>query len=539
MYSGAGKDMTVRTSMTCGLLLLATSMGAAQVLIPDFRVNRAADNLKGLWRTSVAAMPDGKFAVAWQDFNDYDIPVTEQPRIAVQMFSANASAFGALNLFRGESRSLSIWTSDFLEGNPDIAYMPDGTLLVAVEHEGRLSIGVDDVGSSEVGFGAISSGGEIIDISNGNGVILWNATTRVDWQEHPRIAVDPAGNILLVANGPTFDTRRHSIEMQVFDANGNYAGNPIIPHAADAGPDFNHYFADVATNGEVLVVCWQDGRQEVNFDITAQFYDINGPTGQNLKVNAGDLAGILNIWPSVAMNSSGASVVVWGDARITSAGDVYGQRFNAAGAPVGDNFRISNGRGEIMDRPEVAMLNNGNFMVVWTDSSAVFGDDAFRAMGRQFTADAQPIDEPFVIPGVEVPSGLVNIASDGNAYYCAWLDGRDQSAYWNVYAKKFGPAVTGVESAAAAMPRNFELADAYPNPFNPETTIAFSIAQTSHVEISVFNTVGERVAILAEAPFEAGDHEVIFSARHLPSGVYIYRIQAGGFSDSKKVLLLK
>lgn len=533
--------MIFRKKILWGLLFLVPPIAESQVLIHDFRINSAVDNVRGVWRTSVAAMPDGRFAVAWQDDNDYTIPVAEHPRVAVQMFNANATPFGPLNLFAGESRSITIWTSDALGSDIDIEYTPDGALLVAVEHSGRLSLGGDDIWSSEVGIGAVDNSGDILDVNNTAGVILWNATTRVDWQEDPRITVGPQGDFLLVANGPTFSTRRHSIELQAFDPSGNYVGNPLIPHAEDPGPDFNYYRADVATNGAIHAVCWQDERLDAKFDIAVQFYSNDGTIGKNQQVNSGDANGTINIWPSIAMAPSGNSLVVWADTRVSPAGDIYGQRFNSSGATVGSNFRISAGRGEIMDRPEVAMLDDGSFMVVWTDSSAVFGDNAFRAMGRQFAANAQPTNDPFVIPDSDIPSGLVNIASDGSAYYCAWLDGRDGGDYWNVYAKKFGPAVTSVKLATESdtRPDDFSLADAYPNPFNPETMIEFSIPQTAHVEINVFNMVGEQVAALTDAVFQPGLHKVTFSAEDLPSGLYVYRIQAVGFMDSKKVLLLK
>ncbi len=96
------------------LFLLMTEVVYAQVQAPDFVVNEPAKNLKGLGRPDITAHTDGTFAMAWQDYNDYSMPVAEQPRAAVQIFSASVQAIGPLNLFRGESRSLSIWTSDYV-----------------------------------------------------------------------------------------------------------------------------------------------------------------------------------------------------------------------------------------------------------------------------------------------------------------------------------------------------------------------------------------------------------------------------------------
>lgn len=79
----------------------------------------------------------------------------------------------------------------------------------------------------------------------------------------------------------------------------------------------------------------------------------------------------------------------------------------------------------------------------------------------------------------------------------------------------------------------------YPNPFNPLTTIGYGIKEKSNVKISVLNSIGEEVALLVNEEKESGYHTVEFNASNLPSGVYFYRLQAGSFIESKKMLLIK
>ncbi len=86
---------------------------------------------------------------------------------------------------------------------------------------------------------------------------------------------------------------------------------------------------------------------------------------------------------------------------------------------------------------------------------------------------------------------------------------------------------------------SYQLFDCYPNPFNPETTIRFSVPDDSKVEVSVFNTLGERVSILTNKLFNKGTHNIKFNASALPSGVYFYRIVTDKFTTSKKMILLK
>ena len=88
-------------------------------------------------------------------------------------------------------------------------------------------------------------------------------------------------------------------------------------------------------------------------------------------------------------------------------------------------------------------------------------------------------------------------------------------------------------------PVQYNLSQNYPNPFNQSTTIKFSIPEASNVTLKVFNTLGEEVSVLVNRIMEAGSHEINFNASQLHSGMYFYRLDAGTFSQVKKMTLLK
>jgi len=79
----------------------------------------------------------------------------------------------------------------------------------------------------------------------------------------------------------------------------------------------------------------------------------------------------------------------------------------------------------------------------------------------------------------------------------------------------------------------------YPNPFNPSTTISYSVPSTVHVELSVYDVLGQRVATLVNETISAGQHQVVFDASRLSSGTYIYRLQAGEYSLTQSMMLIK
>lgn len=88
-------------------------------------------------------------------------------------------------------------------------------------------------------------------------------------------------------------------------------------------------------------------------------------------------------------------------------------------------------------------------------------------------------------------------------------------------------------------PNTFSLHQNYPNPFNPSTNIEFSLPQTSNVELRVFDLTGREVVSLVSGVKTAGNHTVSFDASQLSSGVYIYRLKAGEFVQTRKMLLIK
>jgi hypothetical protein len=99
--------------------------------------------------------------------------------------------------------------------------------------------------------------------------------------------------------------------------------------------------------------------------------------------------------------------------------------------------------------------------------------------------------------------------------------------------------ITSVENPPANLPLSFNLGQNYPNPFNPSTTIPFSVPSRSFVLLIVYDELGREVSVLRSEELPAGEYVQRWDASSLPSGVYFYRLQAGAFSETKKLVLLK
>jgi hypothetical protein len=89
------------------------------------------------------------------------------------------------------------------------------------------------------------------------------------------------------------------------------------------------------------------------------------------------------------------------------------------------------------------------------------------------------------------------------------------------------------------VPVDFELSQNYPNPFNPETTIEFGLPEDGHVNVQVYNMLGQVVGDLVDEQLDAGYYSVSWHAAGLPTGIYFYRIEAEGYTATKRMVYMK
>jgi hypothetical protein len=156
---------------------------------------------------------------------------------------------------------------------------------------------------------------------------------------------------------------------------------------------------------------------------------------------------------------------------------------------------------------------------------------------HQFSTDSlfalSQIDSTIVDTSSIAPS-----LQNNTAYF--WRVRAGNAAGWGTFSEtwRFSIVLTSL-SESGALPKQFALDQNYPNPFNPSTTIKFALPKQSHVKLEVFNVLGQRIALLTNEVRQAGYYSVRFNGGNLASGVYIYRLQAGTFLDTKKTVLLK
>lgn len=164
-------------------------------------------------------------------------------------------------------------------------------------------------------------------------------------------------------------------------------------------------------------------------------------------------------------------------------------------------------------------------------SGSVYADSGM-FVGHIRTGDlsSNPWNE-FTITGTYVNNSLNGILS---------VDASHSTGYGTVQLTRTGIVTpNSVRTINASTPAFFSLNQNYPNPFNPSTIISFSVPIKSHVTLKVFDILGREVATLVSEEMSAGNHSQQWNAVNISSGVYFYRLQAGSYTETKKLVLLR
>lgn len=187
----------------------------------------------------------------------------------------------------------------------------------------------------------------------------------------------------------------------------------------------------------------------------------------------------------------------------------------------GDEIAVQNENGKVVGS---GVFKRGKaLLTIWGDNevtkNVTEGAVADEILSLKVWSPDEQKEKAVVVTSLE--NGLTNVALNGELRY-------QTNAVWKAQV-----------SEAIATPSVFSLAQNYPNPFNPSTAIKYGLPHDAKVTLEVFDALGRRVAVLVNAPQPAGYHEAVFQNPALPSGLYFYRLQAGTFVQTNKMVILR
>jgi hypothetical protein len=135
-------------------------------------------------------------------------------------------------------------------------------------------------------------------------------------------------------------------------------------------------------------------------------------------------------------------------------------------------------------------------------------------------------------------STFTDMTGVGGSHYFYRVRGYN-SYVRSAYSNEVNLTLTGIKSDRPGVPDKFDLSQNYPNPFNPSTKITYQLPAAGHVTLKIFDSLGRELATLVNENLAAGYYDATFNADKLPSGIYFYRLAAGGYVSVKKMVLMK
>ncbi|MFH1733958.1 MAG: T9SS type A sorting domain-containing protein [bacterium] len=215
------------------------------------------------------------------------------------------------------------------------------------------------------------------------------------------------------------------------------------------------------------------------------------------------------------------------------------------GDPIGDPQPILCWQTDDIVNPEkLAVSESGNFAVVWAEAYFDDGD----IFCRQFNPDGSLYGNIYQVnsdPVGPLQKEPAVAFGPNDQLYFTWTDFRNEGNQGDIYCKVIEWIdATAVEPEPDPVPLTFALHPPYPNPFNPTTTLTFTLPVASEVSLQVFNVHGQNVlsgsgAIPTTGYYSPGTHTIQFDGSNLASGIYFVRLQAGEFTAMQKLVLLK
>jgi len=223
--------------------------------------------------------------------------------------------------------------------------------------------------------------------------------------------------------------------------------------------------------------------------------------------------------------------VVWEDGRDGNY-EIYYKRSTDGGVSWGADTRLTSISG-ISSSPSVS-VSGSVVHVVWYDNR----DGNFEIYYKRSTDGGMSWGTDTRLTNNSAESRYSSVSVSGSAVHVVWYDNRD--ANYEIYYKRNPTGnVVGITNINSEIPNQFSLSQNYPNPFNPRTVIKFQVASSSSVKLIIYDALGSELETLVNEQLNAGTYEADWNADKFSSGVYYYKLSAGDYTETKKMILMK
>ena len=378
---------------------------------------------------------------------------------------------------------------------------------------------------------------------NSQGDMLWTANgvnicNQAAAQRGPKIITDGSGGAFVT----WYDNRAGDFDIYTQRIGNAGAVEWTTNGVATCTMASDQLKPDICTDGAGgIIVTWYDFRSTTDYNIYAQR---QGPSGAIVWVVDGVVmnnnVAYAQTDPKIVTDNLGGAIISWTDYRTGITADIYAQRVNSTGAVqwTATGVIICTSANDQIKSQLVSDGNNGAY-ITWEDHRNVGNSDIY-AQRIASNAAINWAATGYLICAAANNQTVPVIVSNGNlGAIVVWQDFRN-GVNSDIYETGFNTSgLVSNNNEVSIIPDEFKLSQNYPNPFNPSTSINYSIPTASNVKITIYDALGKNVNELVNKSQVSGNYSVVWNAANMPSGVYIYKIEAGSFSETKKMILIK
>lgn len=344
------------------------------------------------------------------------------------------------------------------------------------------------------------------------------------------IAVDNSGNVYVTGS---YDVSLYNEDYATIKYNSEGVEQWISKYNGPGNADDYTYAIALDGSGNVYVTGGSWGG-ETDWDYTTIKYNSNGieqwAERYNGPGNSSDEA------QSIGVDALG-NVYVTGTSFGSGTGADYATiKYNASG--VEQWVQRYNGPGNANDNAySMAVDNSGNVYVTGGNGKSIIEAGDIATIKYNSSGTEQWI-QSYNGPDNSGDWALaIALDGSGNVYVTGGSVGSE--TYFDYVTVKYSQSATGVYQTTSDLPGKYFLSQNYPNPFNPITSIEFSLPIRGHISLKVFNVSGQEIAVLVEEELNAGTYTTQWDGTAMPGGIYYYRLQTNGHSQTRKLVLLK
>lgn len=426
-----------------------------------------------------------------------------------------------------------ITNEGFKQLRPKLSYQNAGNYYLAYE--------TSEFVSSEVELKANK-----LDINGnrqwGTGVVFCNAVSN---QTDLNVITASDGGFIISWRDPRSKATEFDIYIQKLSSAGTvlWANNGVAVNNERFEQNYQDLYPD---NSGGAFLAWTDRRDSIQIDIYAQRIRGNGTAVfQNNGIPI-CLVPESQFRPELVTDMKGGVIMVWNDFRNGPTApfniDIYGQRIDSLGnikwQVNGKNICDAN-----LSQNNQKAMSDGNYgaIVAWDDRRA--GTSVYDIYAQRVDSASNLLwgsnDVPISTASGNQYEPQITPTTDGAILF--FIDTRNGINNYDLFIQKVKMNGSTILSTGSnnELVNDYRLEQNYPNPFNPSTSIRFTMPEEGFVKLIVYDVTGKEVKTIVNEKLQAGSHEVSFNGEGFTSGVYFYKLQAEGFSDYKKMLLLK